>query len=131
MAFSLRGWCTRHEWTDGVMGWGWGDSPAPPGLACFFIYLSEIISTTWYQEPFVFRHMYTLLTVCLWREFLFWLTSFSPVEGEQLGVGVAAWKVWHVGRGGFQGLNHKTLKMQCLIDGKYSFGYFLQPCLLS
>lgn len=35
------------------------------GLPYFFIYLNEIISTTWYQEPFVFRHMYTLLTVCL------------------------------------------------------------------
>lgn len=39
-------------------------------LSSSFIYPSEIISTTWYQEPFVFCHMYTLLTVYLRREFL-------------------------------------------------------------
>lgn len=40
------------------------------GSPCSFIYLPEIISTTWYQDPFVFHHMYTLLTVYLLREFL-------------------------------------------------------------
>lgn len=40
------------------------------GSPSSFIYLSEIISTTWYQEPFIFHHMYTLLTVYLVREFL-------------------------------------------------------------
>lgn len=40
------------------------------GSACSFIYLGEIISATWYQDPFVFHHMYTLLAVYLLREFL-------------------------------------------------------------